>query len=57
MHFTVLVYYSLYSKTYIKRLPSFLRNEYDCYCVEDYMYSHYEPNFSISLVTIILLCL
>ena len=42
----------LYSKTYIKRLPGFLRKEYDCYCVEDYMYKHYEPNLATNFLLV-----
>lgn len=42
----------LYSKTYIKRIPRVLREEYDCYCVEDYMYDHYEPNLATNFLLI-----
>ena len=42
----------LYSKKYIKKLPSFLRKEYDCYCVEDYMIENRESNLATNFLLI-----
>ncbi len=42
----------LYSKKYIKKLPSFLRKEYDCYCVENYMNKNSDSNLAVNFLLI-----
>ena len=42
----------LYSKKYIKKLPSFLRKEYDCYCVENYINKDSDSNLATNFLLI-----